>query len=318
MVRVDFSVDFDTSDFLHSLSLSAATLRKYSDAAHEFYVWVSEMEYEVVSVTDLDLALDSYIHHLCRVGLGSGRQKAVNTLCGVAFALKHLHPPLARSRQALKGWKRFKPSKSYPPMTWSTATVVARYLVFVLRKPLLGLGVLLAFDCMLRVSELCSLRVCDIADASDPRLSLPVPGVVLSLGKTKTGDNKSVVIYNSRLAALVAATAEDHGASFGQKHRLFGATPAIFRYWFKKACTGLGLSPSYTPHSLRHGGATHYHSMGKAIDWVRERGRWAHTASACHYIQSGRSLLLSLSVPPEVAVCGKLLVEDLDLVFGAD
>ena len=55
-------------------------------------------------------------------------------------------------------------------------------------------------------------------------------------------------------------------------------------------------------HSLRHGGASRAYLRGGAVILpdLLVRGRWAVESSGRHYIQSGRQLLLSMSLPSTV------------------
>ena len=94
----------------------------------------------------------------------------------------------------------------------------------------------------------------------------------------------------------------------GRDQFLFPST-SQFRRCFKQACSYLGLSPAYVPHSLRHGGATHDHLRGLTVEDILRLGRWASTKSARHYIQSGRALLLTMEIP-HVAEMAALLCLD--------
>ena len=60
-------------------------------------------------------------------------------------------------------------------------------------------------------------------------------------------------------------------------------------------------------HSLRHGGATSLQVRGMSIADIILRGRWVSTKSATLYVQSGRALLLSVSVPKVVSDLAELL-----------
>ena len=44
------------------------------------------------------------------------------------------------------------------------------------------------------------------------------------------------------------------------------------------------------------------------VEDIARHGRWASTKSARHYIQAGRALLLTTSVPGEVKIMAKTLV----------
>ena len=62
-------------------------------------------------------------------------------------------------------------------------------------------------------------------------------------------------------------------------------------------------------HSLRHGGASRTYLRGGAVVLpdLLVRGRWAVESSGRHYIQSGRQLLLSMSLPNSVAGLARAL-----------
>ena len=60
------------------------------------------------------------------------------------------------------------------------------------------------------------------------------------------------------------------------------------------------LRLNYSPHSLRHGGATRHFLQKKPISDIQFRGRWSSSKSVRTYIQSGRALLLLTQVPTEV------------------
>jgi hypothetical protein len=92
---------------------------------------------------------------------------------------------------------------------------------------------------------------------------------------------------------------------------LFPFSAASFRRSLKLSCQELGLSSDYVPHSLRHGGATRHHLLGRPLEDILMRGRWASTKSARRYIQAGRSMLLSMSVPKKIAQLSQVLASNL-------
>jgi integrase len=99
------------------------------------------------------------------------------------------------------------------------------------------------------------------------------------------------------------------------KEKLFPFSALAFRRLFKHVCSELGLSSSYVPHSLRHGGATFMHRAGRSIADIRHRGRWAAVKSAEHYIQSGPALLLQTSVPPAISSRADILAKNVVTAF---
>ena len=93
---------------------------------------------------------------------------------------------LLTAEMSLQGWMKLQPAKSYPPLTWDLVAVIAVQMV---RAGYLrcAIGVLLAFDCFLRVGELVNLRVGDVSDSGDVRTGSEYRGIALRLRKTKTG-----------------------------------------------------------------------------------------------------------------------------------
>jgi len=66
----------------------------------------------------------------------------------------------------------------------------------------------------------------------------------------------------------------------------------------------------YTPHSLRHGGATFDYQNTISISDIKTRGRWKDTKSAERYIQTGVALLRLYDVPPAVFDIGCLVIDN--------
>jgi hypothetical protein len=169
-----------------------------------------------------------------------------------------------------------------------------------------GVAVLLAFDCLLRASELTGLRREDVLDsaATDARVS-EQRGVLLALRHTKTGSYKSVLVLDRSVIALlrVVVAATSPGAL------LFLFSTGSFRRAIRRACAQPGLSSEYVPHSLRHGGATLLHAA-----WHEHgscHGRWASSKFA--YIQQGPAMLMAMDVPAGVAAAAALAGHPLHL-----
>lgn len=280
------------------------TRDKYEAAVSDFAAWCDANQEQSRSAADMDLLLTDYIHDLYEEGGSKGT--AVNAVYGVIMFLPHYRKCLPTAVLCLKGWNRKHPPVPYPPLSWNlTVAIAAR-----LRRrvdPVMALGVLLAFDCYLRIGELLGLCKEDVAVPGDVRLEADYSDVALALRKTKTGPNKSVVVADPAIRELllqVVAQADD-GAL------LFPFSKDRFRKHFKAACVSLGLSPKYVPHSLRHGGATRDHMRGKTLEDILARGRWASTKSARHYVQAGRALLLATRTPVRVARLGEAIGHDL-------
>jgi len=223
--------------------------------------------------------------------------------CAV-YGVQHFAPWMAdklrRAKLALKGWKRSHPSESHPPLTWELTCLLSTYLTLRGHHDA-GLAMLVGFDCYLRIGEILNLKVSDIATANDPRLGAAYSGSMLRLDKTKTGRNQSVTIENQSVARLLA----HHIRGRQPTDRVFSVSKHTFYNLFHQACHACGLGGQhYSPHSLRHGGATRHHMLGKPIADIQLRGRWSDAKSVRTYIQSGRALLLVNQVDPDVFSAG--------------
>ena len=198
------------------------------------------------------------------------------------------------------------PSVSHPPLTWDVAVCIAVSLTSSDGLQA-GLATLLAFNCYLRVGELCNLRKEDVAFSQDARMGSAFSGCSLRLRHTKTGPDQWVRVRSQPIRVLLRGLVD----SLDPGVLLFGFSASTFRSRFKRACARLGLSDKYVPHSLRHGGATHDYLLGMRLEDVLFLGRWASTKSARHYVQTGRALLLSVEVPSWLAVCGAVMAKDI-------
>jgi integrase len=160
-----------------------------------------------------------------------------------------------------------------------------------------SLAMLVGFDCYLRIGELLSLKVQDVAVSNDPRLGSAYRGVLLRLAQTKTGRNQAVTVEDSVVAALLTSHVRDRTES----DSVFNVSRDSFYKLFRGACAAFGLDGlNYSPHSLRHGGATRHFLLKRPISDIQFRGRWSNSKSVRTYIQSGRALLLLTQVPSDV------------------
>lgn len=292
--------------FLLKAALAPSTRSKYYKAVTQFTTWCREHHEKFDDADELDDLLLEYFHSLYLEHDGRGLCLATCTMYGLIMFMPVCRGKLLASAMALRGWRRLQPSVRYPPLTWQLSVVIAVQLV---RHGCweMGVGTLLAFDCMLRIGELVSLTREDVADAGDARLNANDRQMQLCLRHTKTGTNKWTWMELEPVKILVRELVKRT-----QKHcRLFPFTAQSFRRLFKHACAELGLSDRYVPHSLRHGGATFMHVSGRSLSDIRHRGRWAASKSAEHYIQAGPALLLRTSVPAAVSSCGEMLSQNI-------
>lgn len=292
--------------YLLKAALALATRKKYDTAVADFLRWHDENDYFATSWEEMDDLLTEYFHELYESYEGKGKSIAAATLAGVMAMLPSASDKLPTSRRALKGFQKLQPAISYPPLTWPLAVVIGVQLARdgSLRQ---GVGVVVAFHCLLRVGELVSLRREDFAAKGDPRLADEKQASSLSLRHTKTGPHQSVTVVDPSVVELLKLVA----SNTNKGDLLFPFSSGDFRRHLKATCGKLGLSDRYVPHSLRHGGATQLFASGVRLEDIMLRGRWAASKSARRYIQFGPSLLQAVAVPELTAEIGRDFAKDL-------
>jgi integrase len=303
---------FDAGDRrLVDAARADSTRIKYHLAVEAFLSWCGDhglLKNAARGVADLDALLNKYFVFLWTTRRG-GKGVASATLHGVRALFPAWRDLFPIATEAVRGFNRVQPGRQYPPITWPLCCALAVHLVSS-GCTRVAVGLLAGFHCMLRSGELCRLRTDDLAFPSDPRVGGQLAAGVLAafrLGRTKTGANQWAEVTSPALAGLLRAVSR----STPPGAKLFGASPAIFRKLFRAACKALGLDSKYTPHSLRHGGATALFMSGMSISDIMVRGRWGKDKTARHYIQTGPALLLARRVPANVAEAGAVFASDL-------
>lgn len=295
---------------LRSAALSSGTSSQYRLAASRFVLWAKSNSFQASSPDQLDGVLAQYIDWLFLNG--RSKQAAACAFYSVLHFMPHCKSRMFECSLRLRGWNRLQPSRSYPPMLWEIAVVVA--LSFIKQGDVdAGLATLLAFDAYLRVNEFCKLRISDVACAGDARLgSSPIATrMSLRLRETKTGKNQFVQVKRHAVSALIAC----HVSGRAPDELVFhGLSASEFRLRLRQVLTQLSLGDvGYVPHSLRHGSAVLDLLHGDSIQDVMYRGRWRRVESARIYLQSGRALLLSVNLPVDLVELGNRLSQDLVL-----
>jgi integrase len=271
--------------------------------------------------------MEDYICDLFCVYYGRNRQLAVNSVYGLYMQLPPITGQLKASEQLLKGWKAFKPSVSHPPLTWPLVVLIARTMAANGHVDC-AIAVLVSFDGLLRVGEMAGIRVAAVSVPGDWRRggSGPLPShtasmlapiilsgrVYIRLAKTKTGDNQTAELYNAQVGMLLAQliqnrSSDDFAFSFPTADRT-----GHFRRVLHSACQSLHIDTfHFSPHSLRHGGATHANMhMGQSVEQVMHRGRWVSNNMCRTYIQSGKAALLTQQLPTGVQQLAQQILPD--------
>lgn len=289
--------------FLLTSRVKPRTLSVYDRALFSF---ISYCEHNGLtsfhSLDQLDDILTEYVHDQY---LSHGSRSSVSYVyCALLLHFPRLRGHLQCSAAALLGWHRLRPPSPFPPLPYDIAVLIAVQMSRFAGLRM-GIAVLLSFECLLRVGEWPQLLPSDVVDAGDARVSSSYRGCAIRLANTKTGRNQFVTVLDPRVRLLLRALV----ASTPPGRPLFPFSASSFRSIFRAAVDSLGL-PRFVPHSLRHGGATRLALSGWSVENIAQRGRWASTTSARHYIQSGRALLLTLSIPSHIASVAALLAVD--------
>ena len=132
----------------------------------------------------------------------------------------------------------------------------------------------LLFDSLLRISEACTLTANDYRE-----LPCRTKGVI-ALSSTKTGA-ASVVINDPKLHRLLFRLKMETPRHEAASRPLLGLTVARFSALLKNALHTLKFDDmGYTPHSFRHGGATHLRLLDPPtpIQDIMVIGRWRSAA----------------------------------------
>mgnify|MGYP001567043813 FL=1 len=270
--------------------------------------WAKDGGINIGSVQELDEYLCDYMVFLFEEGVG--RARAVDTVYGMVALFPAWRTSLPAALMSIKGWTRLAPSISHPPLTWDLTVLLATALVRSGQQDL-ACGCLLAFDCLLRITELLNLCNDDVACPGDLRWKSTLPGVCLRLKHTKTGKQQWVPVKNAFVTSWLLSIMSKRSSNA----KIFMLESSAARSAFRSAVIEVGLPAAIVPHSLRHGGATALHLAGMSMEDILLRGRWSSVKSARTYIQVGKALLLDLPVSNHTLRSARELAGDLPSTF---
>lgn len=278
------------------------TNKRYRLACKRFIQWaiLPTNTDELKNGTPDDL-LCHYIHYLYH----STPRKPISWASDCLKGIFHFLPqykdiyPFRRSRTALKGWQRLHPTTKHPPLTWDYTCLIA-YELQQKGHEVEAVATLLAFDCLLRIGELCRIKNIDVSLYKPQRLGGGTQTILIHLPTTKTGRNQYVEIHNRSVELLFRRRYKDILAKGDPNLLIFPFKPAQYRAKFKAAVKTAELNARYVPHSLRHGGATHLFKF-ESPRWdfarIKLRGRWKADGSIEGYLQENVAILMTMDHP---------------------
>lgn len=273
--------------------VAAGTRTAYRKAYDNFHAFVTRSaQYTTRTPSDIDNSLKEYLKYLFESG--RYRSAAEKAFCAVLFYHPNAKGSLHFSAAMLKGWRNLQPSDTKPPLTWSIVVLLASTMASYGHFDA-GLATLVGFDCLLRISEFSNFRVNDVI-RRDNRIVGPAQRTVLRIRKAKTGNNQDVSIMNDDVEHLLMTHLERCGRAPSEK--LFAFTGVQYREIVKQCLIILKLDHlGFTPHSLRHGGATHMLRQQHPVSNIIVRGRWSPTSTTIvTYLQQAAAASLDLTV----------------------
>ena len=284
--------------FSHTLSSSTSSTSSSSSFSSSSVQLISELDRLLCNYVNY-----LYIHH-------DKHYKATNTFNALCFYLPQCKNQLYESHQRLRAWTKAKlPNKQYKtPFTIELTYVLAlslikgNYIYY-------AIGVLLSFECYLRIGELCNIRICDIGKPTDTMK------MIVGLSNTKTGPNQSVIIRCPFITSLILLLLQNKNENSKAKLFPFKNTDD-FRHMFQSGCHILGLDRyHFSPHCLRHGGCTHDYVINQHnINTVIERGRWSASKSVRTYIHTLQYLNIHLK-EKNLTTLGKKIIHQSQQLF---
>ena len=191
---------------------------------------------------------------------------------------------------SLKGWNKSVPRSQRPPMPACLVLVMTR--LFIVRSQYQwALITWLGFDGYFRISEIFQLTPSDITFQRD--------FAAVFLGRSKTGLNQSVVISQPQLICLLRVYMAERGTRSGT---LFTVSQPGYRTAWQAILYELKAQEhGFTPHSLRHGGATNDMILEKrTLEQIMQRGRWQQEKTTRNYLQTSRALVLHIAIDETV------------------
>lgn len=281
-----------------SLTRASALLQtqvQYADNLFLFCDYLEERGITLRSVEDLDYALSYFGHRYCASPAGS-KSYFGNILSSIGLFFPRLRRELPTAWATFEGWATLRPSKQRLPMPEQIRDLIVADLC-ARDKFRVAATVWTGFHTWMRKEELGSVRRDDyIAHMWPVASSDPARRIygVFRLDDNKAGLVQSVTVTDRDLHTLLLRLKQSLSRG---TDRLFvsGATLAAH---IVAASERLGFGElRFTPHSLRHGGATAAILAGMPAEDVRLRGRWANLSTVLRYVQSGVVAKLVDSLP---------------------
>lgn len=300
--------------FLYEQSVADKTRAGYEREARRFIDFVAREQLPLACALDLDIALSLFARFLYDEGYGAGTGERL--VSAAKFVWPIWAPDIRIASVCVDGWRKLRPSTKRVPISRPVATAIAMQLV-AWGFPAAGTLVLLSFHCYLRIGEFLATRCVDIIPSASERVGLGNAKMFVSIPKAKTGPLQDVEVRDSAVERIVLLAVAAAGGPHSTA-RLCALSEYQFRRAFRAACDACGLPGDITPHSLRHGGATHDHTVERmGAKEIMIRGRWMREKSFAHYVGTMRSSIALQKHPVLTVERGAVMVKHLCAAFAS-
>ena len=159
-------------------------------------------------------------------------------------------------------------------------------------QPELALALYLGVNGILRTIELRSIRAADLTFEENMKRAH------INLGLTKGGQRRGVKEDVTVEAPWLVRALRALTLHLQPGDCIWKSSDYQFQRQFRELWHVLGLQEAgFKPYSLRRTGATLLFRRTAKLDWVAERGHWAHQTTCRVYINDGLALLRELKVP---------------------
>lgn len=297
-------------------AVARTTADRYGAAVKEYRAYLRAEGWaqpeDAAGPEEIDDSLSEWMEDLYERYSGKRKQTAANGLYGLLHEYPRLKGKLPTAERSFDGWAKKHPAKPHPPLGPDVMAVIAMEMAFA-GDCRAAAQTVVAFHCLLRISELAGLTVADVGLPGSATVSgaASVSSMYLRLRRTKTGAEQHVVVTSDDARRCVLWCMSGRAA-----YETLFVPGNVYRRRLALSCARLRLPVVYVPHSLRHGGATYLYTIGVPISTVMVIGRWKQSASAVHYIQSGRNLWLDHQHDPDLLALGRVAFKMLFTAIG--
>lgn len=272
-------------------SVSRATLVRYLEQTEVFRTWAKAKGLRINSHDLLDSAMSQYLLELYEDGLHVWEGTYV--VYGFQFlynrGVDKQYLPLAK--KGLKAWRKRQPSSMRLPVPEEVVWAVGNVLID-LEFLSCAAALCLQFVTYMRPSEVITLRHSQLCPpVSEAMRSYNTWGIVLApqglKQTTKTGEVDDSILVDCKNFPWLHDVLE-HIHKPGSTAKLFpDLSLSAYERCFKKAVEKLQLPVHFTPHVVRHSGASNdFMHRRKSLKAIQKQGRWASFKSCRRYEKS--------------------------------